>query len=172
MKSLKFLMFVFVGLLALSSCRGDGSLSDEALDEETTAEESQEFDPMNPPFEPQGEPGVVYVDTEYLRFDNNDRINYSNHLIGRDIRQHQFDLGGGEIITFNISSLHDRTMLTIINPQGQRLVRTGFGGEEDPFRWNERFNDPGLYTVQLSLSHDVAAEGQWTQYEINIEKER
>ena len=165
-------MFVFIGLLALSSCRGDGSLSDEALDGETTAEESQEFDPMNPPFEPQGEPGVVYVDTEYLQFDNNDRINYSNHLIGRDIRQHQFDLGGGEIITFNITSLNEKTMITIINPQGHRLVRTGFGGEQDPFRWNERFNDPGLYTIQLSLLHDVAAEGQWTQYEINLEKER
>jgi hypothetical protein len=170
MKSLTFLFFAITGLIIFSSCRGDGNLNEEVMEGENTAIETQGFDPTTPPYESDRDPNVVYVDTEYLLFDNNNTINYSNHLIGREIRQHQFDLGGGEIITFHITSLYDRTMVTIINPQGERLVRTGFGGEDDPFRWNERFNEPGLYTIQLSLAHDVAAQGHWTDYDINLVK--
>lgn len=173
MKILGTSLFLLVTLLILSSCKGDGSLSDEAVNGEGAAAESaaETFDPTKPPFESDRDPNVVYVDTEYIEFQNNVGT-FSGYLLGREIRQHQFDLGAGDIITFYILSMNEKTMVTILNSQGQRLVRQAFGGTDDPFRWNERFSEPGLYTVQLSLVHDVAAAGQYTQYELKLEKSR
>nr|MBS0036804.1 hypothetical protein [Saprospiraceae bacterium] len=167
---MKLLLNVFTALCLMTffACQSDQREGEET--ETDTAEEVEVsgFDPANPPFETDRDPEVVYVDNEYV-----DIVNgvgkYSAQIAGRTFIYHQFDIHEETILDIHVSSLHDKTLLTFLNPERQQLVRQTFGGPDNDFSWNERFQ-PGKYTISVSLVHENAREGEWTDYELTIRK--
>jgi len=113
------------------------------------------------------DPNAVYVDTEFLPFSNG-VATFADRIFARTIKYHQFEIEGGEIIDIRVSSESDQSLVSILGPGGQRFVRTAFGGPDGDFLWNERFHEPGKYTVQVSLQHEFAVEGGSTSYDLTI----
>ena len=169
MKTLLTPLIAFLVLALFFSCQSDGNNNEEELNNgygTETVEEKPDFDPTNPPFEPERDPEVVYVDNEYIDIINGVGT-FSDQIIGRTFKYHQFHIHDESVLDIHISSLHDNSLVTILNPDGAQLVRQIFGGPEADFNWNERFQ-PGRYTVSVSLAHDSAKEGEWTAYDLTL----
>lgn len=162
MDLLKFLLLI--GILGLVACGAetDGN-GDELLEENETLEREL---PLTPE-QSDRDPNAVYVDTEFLPFSNG-VATFADRIFARTIKYHQFEISGGEIIDIRVSSESDQSLVSVLGPGGQRFVRTAFGGPEGDFVWNERFNEPGKYTVQVSLLHEYAVEGGTTSYDLTV----
>ncbi len=138
---------------------GESMESPEAAPQET---------PEEPQQQPERDPGTVYIDTEYLTFDNRGVATFSDNIFGRNMKYHQFDLAEGEILDVRISSDSEKSMVLFLDPEGNRLVRESFGGPDNDFTWNERFNNAGLYTLQVFLERQYAMDGGTASYQMEL----
>lgn len=169
----KIVLFFLILPLVLISCRSDQSEGDENDDQFQTSSQNIEQDKPQaeePPQnqnnnEPERDPDVVYVDTEYLTFSKG-VATFSDQIVGRTFKYHQFDLGGGEILDIHVSSTNENAMVVVLGPDGTRYIRQMFGGEGGDFKWNERFDEPGKYTVQVSLAGQAASAGERLNYKL------
>ena len=163
----------FILLLFLTSCQSDGTEGEEASDavvEEPAPDQPTPAQLQHQQEQRERDPGTVYVDTEYLDFDNRGVATYANYIYARTIKYHQFDVAQGEILDVKVSSDSDQTQVLFLDPEGNRLVREQFGGPDGHFTWDERFNTSGLYTLQIQLMRDFAAEGGSTNYSLELRK--
>jgi len=144
---------------------GESMESPEAAPQETPQQPQQQQQPQQ---RPDRDPGTVYIDTEYITFDNRGMATFSDNIFGRNMKYHQFDLAEGEILDVRISSDSEKSMVLFLDPEGNRLVRERFGGQDNDFTWNERFNIAGLYTLQVFLDREYAQDGGTANYQMEL----